>query len=537
MSDFNYYYTFYDKSRGDEVLMALRQSGAETKSEAIDFLIDRGYLHSDEVYDSAVANAMGDFLGISSYNPEEDEEFEAPVGTKHSALDEVHQRLRESGKKRRQQKIAKARRMKQRKFEGHHGHHHAAEMEMTPDIMDYPGLPVVPDSYGTNSALDSGNGVPQWYGSAETNLRGKDSVVTTTSWKPSEGKKNIENRFTPSRAFMDYAKVTKEAPFAGAGSLFKFGGNDSALGGFTAKELTESSAIHGDFDHASLNYSGKQNIEARAESANPTGGATGDQIVSWEHNGLSSPSGPPSDIFWSEGDYGEYVQIFDTTITKKGIEEKLQRAGIKPIEVFSVYEDGTKSKDIFGVYLKEGDATAFSKEFNKNDWTGLFDFEGAVSFSSPSGPPSDIFWAEDDDGKLLCDSCGKLADFNFQDIDVRWDIDDGEFTGNYELRQHLGDYNDFLCLTCAEREGYAAEGYGDVSKYVSIDFTWDYSGEHEEAVSDGDYYITDAIKDLVESEVENGEYSGNGYYSYTVEYENDKGEIIGEDVDIDYSWG
>ena len=122
-----------------------------------------------------------------------------------------------------------------------------------------------------------------------------------------------------------------------------------------------------------------------AEGANPSGGATGDQIIAWEHNGLSSPSGPPSDIFWSEGDYGEYVQIFDTTITKKGIEEKLQRAGIKPIEVFSVYEDGTKSKDIFGVYLKEGDATAFSKEFNKNDWTGLFDFEGAVSFAAHMG--------------------------------------------------------------------------------------------------------------------------------------------------------
>jgi len=122
-----------------------------------------------------------------------------------------------------------------------------------------------------------------------------------------------------------------------------------------------------------------------AEGANPSGGATGDQIISWEHNGLSSPSGPPSDIFWSEGDYGEYVQIFDTTITKKEIEEKLKRAGIKPIEVFSVYEDGTKSKDIFGVYLKEGDATAFSKEFNKNDWTGLFDFEGAVSFAAHMG--------------------------------------------------------------------------------------------------------------------------------------------------------
>ena len=45
--------------------------------------------------------------------------------------------------------------------------------------------------------------------------------------------------------------------------MFNFGDNPSALGGFTAKELTESSAIHGDFDSASLNYSGKQNLEVR----------------------------------------------------------------------------------------------------------------------------------------------------------------------------------------------------------------------------------------------------------------------------------
>ena len=56
---------------------------------------------------------------------------------------------------------------------------------------------------------------------------------------------------------------TFEAPYAGLGALFKFGDNQSALGGFTAKELTESSAIHGDFDSASLNYSGKQNLEVR----------------------------------------------------------------------------------------------------------------------------------------------------------------------------------------------------------------------------------------------------------------------------------
>jgi len=45
---------------------------------------------------------------------------------------------------------------------------------------------------------------------------------------------------------------------------------------------------------------GKMMSRWDAEGANPSGGATGDQIISWEHNGLSSPSGPPSDIMWAE---------------------------------------------------------------------------------------------------------------------------------------------------------------------------------------------------------------------------------------------
>ena len=36
--------------------------------------------------------------------------------------------------------------------------------------VEYAGLPVISDSYGEESALDSGNGVPQWYGSAETEM-------------------------------------------------------------------------------------------------------------------------------------------------------------------------------------------------------------------------------------------------------------------------------------------------------------------------------------------------------------------------------
>lgn len=60
----------------------------------------------------------------------------------------------------------------------------------------------------------------------------------------------------------EWMAETFEAPYAGKGSLFSLGQSD-ALSGLTAKELTESSAIHGDFDSASLNYSGKQNLEVR----------------------------------------------------------------------------------------------------------------------------------------------------------------------------------------------------------------------------------------------------------------------------------
>ena len=55
-----------------------------------------------------------------------------------------------------------------------------------------------------------------------------------------------------------------EAPYGGAGSLMDIG-KETPLADFTGQELAESSAIHGDFDQASLNYSGHQNLEVRAE--------------------------------------------------------------------------------------------------------------------------------------------------------------------------------------------------------------------------------------------------------------------------------
>ena len=64
---------------------------------------------------------------------------------------------------------------------------------------------------------------------------------------------------------------TFEAPYGGAGSLMDIG-KATPLDSFTTSELTTSSAIHGDFDEASLNYSGHQNLEVRAEMEELTDG-------------------------------------------------------------------------------------------------------------------------------------------------------------------------------------------------------------------------------------------------------------------------
>ena len=56
---------------------------------------------------------------------------------------------------------------------------------------------------------------------------------------------------------------TFEAPHVGSDALMDIG-KDTDLSSFTTSELTKSSAIHGDFDTASLDYSGKQNLEVRA---------------------------------------------------------------------------------------------------------------------------------------------------------------------------------------------------------------------------------------------------------------------------------
>jgi hypothetical protein len=99
---------------------------------------------------------------------------------------------------------------------------------------------------------------------------------------------------------------------------------------------------------------------------------------------------------------------------------KLWKAGIKPIEVFVF------NKDTFGVYLQPWAVDAFQEEFNKKDWTGLYEFE-AESFAS-EGPYSDY-------------ECGQCREYG--------DYDPGEAPAAEEECDCCGDS---ICIGCYEAD-------------------------------------------------------------------------------------
>ena len=88
---------------------------------------------------------------------------------------------------------------------------------------------------------------------------------------------NLETRY------MELAGVF-EAPYVGSGALMDIG-KDTALSSFSPSELATSSAIHGDFDTASLDYSGHQNLEVRAEHGMDADSLSAETRVIIEHDG------------------------------------------------------------------------------------------------------------------------------------------------------------------------------------------------------------------------------------------------------------
>ena len=192
------------------------------------------------IWDNAIQSAAEAYDYVPDYDYEYDEEFEAmQSGTKSSTLDDAHRRIRKKQRKARDLARKQARKTKAARWS-------ADEDGTKGDV-----------TFNARQLIDK---------LREVDVRLYEEVLDTVAWE-GYGRVGTWSDDDLGNMILHEDEETFEAPYAGLGALFKFGGNDSALGGFTAKELTESSAIHGDFDSASLNYSGHQNIEVRQSEA------------------------------------------------------------------------------------------------------------------------------------------------------------------------------------------------------------------------------------------------------------------------------
>ncbi len=122
----------------------------------------------------------------------------------------------------------------------------------------------------------------------------------------------------------------KEAPYGGAGSLMDIG-KETPLDSFTTTELTTSSAIHGDFDEASLNYSGHQNLEVRAEMEVVTDGMA---VISNTNNEMVGA-----------------IEVLDDEDDEEMVEVSIQDENLDEIGSFTL-DDGNITDD-FDDYLAE----------------------------------------------------------------------------------------------------------------------------------------------------------------------------------------
>jgi len=242
--------------------------------------------------------------------------------------------------------------------------------------MQYMDLPVIPDSYGTDSATEmGGRGVPVWYGSAESVARGHGQLRYDTRFNRHQfGEQDFLQNYSVKYTVWDNDKTYTELPphyrmffndmIKGDiekqldNDLLEWSQSNSRKMGTISGEieylgpsgeevtidykatLSPTKILSEKVDNANtrtyyehgLNFKGETygaemdymelpvipdsygtdsatEMSGRgvpvwygsAEDANPSGGSTGNQVVSWESGGLSSPSGPPSDIYWAEG--------------------------------------------------------------------------------------------------------------------------------------------------------------------------------------------------------------------------------------------
>jgi predicted DNA-binding WGR domain protein len=326
---------------------------------------------------------------------------------------------------------------------------------------------------------------------------------------------------------------TFEAPYAGSGSLFSVGSSDS-LSGLSSQELTESSAIHGDFDSASLNYSGHQNLQVRAETFEAENVFIfSDDYINYGKAKMYEEDENEVRKMFLETVKKRYPHISDDKITislemfdsgkwrgEAFIDATHSEMNAETFESMSWYDPGEDTNNL---------ERAFRREYPRYTLDS-----GSMEYLIYQGGASNkfhIFFVAQDDG-------GQYHAFNaYGRIGYNPRI---QYIGGPYSTKASAEYAFGKKMGQKTKKGYrpfGAEGYGSISAYTTIPYSWETDSDYDDYIDE--YDINQSIEYEVDQEVRSGNRSGSSTYTTTVGYDdpNDEDSYIQEDLDVDYSWG
>jgi len=156
-------------------------------------------------------------------------------------------------------------------------------------------------------------------------------------------------------------------------------------------------------------------------------------------------------------------EAFDKKTAKEIVKNMKPSGGTKSLaELLPAYQSGYYTDNDTYIFTDAPHHRLYAAEepaVQEPDWIPAGDGRaiGQQNFGINLSP----LHAEDDEGRHICDECGKVADYNVQDVEYRWNLDEGQFTGKGESRHHIGDINDFYCEDCYNKSDtpYRAESF------------------------------------------------------------------------------
>jgi hypothetical protein len=210
---------------------------------------------------------------------------------------------------------------------------------------------------------------------------------------------------------------------------------DTPLEQFTDEELTKSSAIHGDFDTASLDYSGHQNIEVRADTDAYTYAYTEGHSDSRKKEGFN----PSIDKRDSKNFHDILRQKAEMESLTPNIVDVSNRIG-ETVGRVRVQDDADDMEDVF-VEVENEDGDVIMEGKLEDEWT-------------PNMEDMDYYYGESFEAtpKWECDDCGEMHDDE-------------------------GDAESCCVIDCEHHDSYM-EGYGTAEGGSSIQFVCNECGAY-----------------------------------------------------------